>query len=114
MKATKSDISRLLSYLYGDSGGRDPTSTSGAESGTVKLSTRQHHSVDKFILSVTFFVLQPGSFLCHVDRDFSMSYRLRFFYVISTEIFLCHIDRAERVEISIFYDVSEKICKFVG
>ena len=56
------------------------------------LSTRQHHSVDKaryldrlstdsrdfvdkFILSVTFFVLQPGSFLCHIDRDFSMSYR---------------------------------------
>ena len=70
------------------------------------LSTRQHHSVDKaryldrlstdsrdfvdkFILSVTFFVLQPGSFLCHIDR-------------------------AELVEISIFYDVSEKISKFVG
>ena len=54
-----------------------------------RLSTDSQDFVDKFILSVTFFVLQPGSFLCHIDR-------------------------AERVEISIFYDVSEKISKFVG
>lgn len=40
-----------------------------------RLSTDSQDFVDKFILSVTFFVLQPGSFLCHIDRDFYMSYR---------------------------------------
>lgn len=78
------------------------------------LSTKLHYSVDKARLKIVCPRIRGILWISLFYLSLSLSFNLVLFYVISTEIFLCHIDRAERVEISIFYDVSEKISKFVG